>query len=239
MPFKKKFVGKKGGKKKMPLRKEVKKIERQIAHLKPEIKYLNVSNPAFPGNDQFSNAVIGVNITSLIAQGTTSLTRVGDRIRMVHFKCTLLVRASTLPAILAGASNNFMRCILIYDGTYRGTSLTGAQVLYSYNLTDGSVANYVSVYNEDFINQKDDRGKNVTVLFDKKVMLNQAAAPYNTTPLFHTFKLDKKLRNRISNYNGANQETGNLQLYLFAGGSTNPVNNPLFSYDFELGYTDI
>jgi len=212
-------------------RKTLKKIVRRMEiQMKPELKNSSSVSATNGLAITSSNTYVITNICAP-AQGTSSATRVGDKIRIKKIEVRLT-------AFQPSSSPNFVRMMIIHDRRWTGTDLTGAQILTSYNLTDQSWINAQSSTNIDYVNKHGDKGKGVDILYDKVITLGT----YTATAADQTVKEMNFTKTytlgKVVQFAGGTSATGQLFLVVFPGNDTTAGSNPNYVWFSNVYYTD-
>lgn len=192
-------------KKPAPLRKQVQTIKKQLAEQRPESKYEDTT----PINGIVTTTASVVEL-SILTQGTSAITRIGDRVRL-H---SLFLRISL--TVNAVATANFLRLILIRDKQPNGATMTAADYFEATPSYDGQVQNYNT--------------QRFKILKDRTYAL---AAGSNS------LMVDKwyKAINCIATYQGATALSITNELVLLAI-SDQAVNGPTVKITSRLRYSD-
>lgn len=211
--------------------KRIVRLEKKVAYIaQPELKNFSTQRQAFATN---TNAAVLVHL-STITQGTGDIYRVGDRIMVKHLRFELLAASSGV--------FNWIRVILFQDNRYDGTDLLGAEMLYDYSVTNTYNSNFLSPFNSDFVATRGSGKKMVRILADLKATIAEktTAAGYQTSGNYKHLKFDKYWNKGLEvNFNGAAYETGQIYAMILPGRSTTAADNPEYSYNGYIEFTDI
>lgn len=223
-----------------------KKQEKEIRYLKrmvklPEVKLqFNVKNNPLELTAG-TNAMTQFLLTD-IAQGVTSGTRTGDQISVRAMKMDFI---SNYQDALNGVSN-FLRVMIVrIKGLYR--TITPSQLLQFYQVAATQrFDNMLSPYNTDYTRQPslmpDSNDCDQHVLMDKIIPFDPVKFTTSgmTTTKFKKFTFIKHFRKPLSvtwSDNGS-QAQGHIALIVLPGCSTSSANNPAFTWQNTVYFTD-
>jgi hypothetical protein len=212
---------------------KIAKLSRQI---RQEQKFFHTLGSVNVIPAQNTNAVVLQTLTA-VNNGNISTARVGDRISVSRIVFSL--RAY----IPQGASQaNWLRVIIYQDNRYTGTDLTGLQILPQYNVTDTSDSNLYSDYNNTYVNTAVEKGKQVTILMDKKLYFgyfSTTATQAVSDRAVGVINFKKTYRReKIVNYTGNTQAGGVIVCAVFPGADTTAAQNPAYSWESCIYFTD-
>lgn len=203
---------------------------------KPEVKVQTWTEDL----GQIAVGTTTVYLTTLIGQGAGDKQRIGDRISVVSISFS----AICFQPVIARSYASYLRFVIVHDKRYNGTSLSGSDLLVSYEAINNSWHNYNSDYNNSIVNDIYERGKSVDILMDKKIYFSTCTveAPDNSVALDKqtgTISFRRKYKvPKVVNYNGSSNKTGQIYMMIFSGPSDTVAENPFYSYAFYAYYTD-
>lgn len=242
----KKFVRRKKYSKAKPRSAIDKKQEKDIRYLKhmvklPEMKvqFNGKNTPLEMTSD--TNAMIQFKLTPM-AQGITSGTRIGDAVNVhqIRFK-----GIANYKDALGGVSNFLRFMIVRIKGLYR--TLTPSQVLQFYQIASTQrFDNMISPYNTDYVRAPninyDSKDNDTVILWDKVIPFDpvNTVTSGSTTTKFKYFTHTKIFKRPIpvTWADNGNDGMGHLVLLVLPGCSVSASNNPAYTWDCNVYFTD-
>lgn len=214
-----------------------KRIAKIEANYKPEVKSCLTSDDAGGLINYQTNAIYTKSLDA-IAQGDTSSSRQANQIKVtgINFKLHVYNETNTL-------AGNYFRVFIVYDKTYRGTVLTGAQLLSHYSTTNLNFTNMVSARNENYIDNPRNGVKGVKILYEKTVYFGQNSTTAGCMGNYlHVLNYNKTFKTPLkinySDVNATDQREGHIYLIILGGASTTNTSNPYYVFDNQLRFTD-
>lgn len=213
------------------------KQDRQIATLKrqvraqaPEVKWYTTPYQLVPVQSG-SMAPVNLGLTAGVVLGNSPNTRVGNtiKVKQIRFRIMAYQDASFLQA---------MRIIMYRSNDPIGAPLAPADLLLNYNAASGNTQNMLSTINH--INcstglYKSKKLKSI-IMYDKVVTFPAVALTGNPTRMI---TYNKVFKTPIEvGYNNAATDAGQIVVAVFPGLNTTTANNPFWSFEGHVFYTD-
>lgn len=206
-----------------------KTIKKIVRDYKPELKFVERSNPANNIPVSRDNQMF-LHKLSDIPQGDTDGNRIGNSV-LIHY---IYLKFVINPVQAAAAESNYLRFMIIQDTGFNGTDPVGADILNDYSVVGQSWFNYQSLYNPNTVSSF--KGKRrYRILVDRSVTQNSTSE--DVTAKVVTVRKTFKTPINVS-YDLANNRANTLFLAVFPGRNTALADNPPFTYLLQLRYSD-